>query len=74
MKTKIKAYAIVWQDQADKSEKIDDADAQTMNDCCCCDPTNAMAIYSKKKDAISQKKSSKEYKVVPCEVIISLKK
>ena len=70
---KIKAYAIVWQDQADKSEKIDYVDAHTYNDCPSVMPTNAMAIYFKKQDAIDTKRSSKEYRVVPCEVIIKIK-
>jgi hypothetical protein len=69
---KIKAYAIVWEDQADKSKRIDYADAHTYNDCPCVDPTDAMAIYFTKKDAINKKKSSKEYKIVPCEIIIKI--
>jgi len=72
MKTKIKAYAIVWQDQANKSKKIDWADAHTYNECPSVEPTDALAIYSFRKTAIGQKKSSKEYTVVPCEIIINL--
>lgn len=70
----MKAYAIVWQDQADKSERIDEADAHTYNECPSVEPTEALAIYRTKKTALEHKGSSKEYKVVPCEIIIKLKK
>lgn len=70
---KIKAYAIVWEDQADKSKKIDSADAHTCNECPSVEPTEALAIYPLKKIALEHKDSSKEYTVVPCEIIINLK-
>lgn len=69
---KIKAYAIVWEDQADKSKKIDEADAHTYNECPSAEPTEALAIYRLKKTAIEHKNSSKEYTIVPCEIIINL--
>jgi hypothetical protein len=52
---KIKAYAIVWEYQRDMSKKIDYADAHTYNECPSAEPTDAMAIYFTKKDAINKK-------------------
>jgi len=70
MKIKQKAYCILWTDNADKSIKIDTADAHVYNECPSVEPTMALAIYEKKKDApYLSSEYKKEYKLVECEII-----
>lgn len=70
MKIKKQAWCVLWTDGATGDIKIDNADAHVFNECPSIEPTFALAIYEKKKDAPDLSGNyKKEYTLVKCEII-----